>query len=149
MQIIVEETIRAPRTITFANAADVLNWPSMISAIQSTEILTREPIVAGTRFRETRKMYGQVSSEEMTFSEFEPPDHFVLSAESHGTQYRIAHKFADVADGTKLTLTFQAEPATLTAQLLTPLAMMFRASLRRQLTSDLADLKRAIETRER
>ena len=68
MQIIVEETIRAPRTITFANAADVLNWPSMISAIQSTEILTREPIVAGTRFRETRKMYGQVSSEEMTFT---------------------------------------------------------------------------------
>lgn len=149
MQIIVEETIRAPRTITFANAADVRSWPSMISAIQSTEILTREPIVAGTRFRETRKMYGQTSSEEMTFSEFEPPDHFVLSAESHGTQYRIEHKFADVADGTKLTLIFQAEPATLTAQLLTPLSMMFRSSLRRQLASDLTDLKRAIESRER
>ncbi len=149
MQIVVEDIIRAPRAIAFANATDVRNWPRMISSIESTEILTREPIGAGTRVRETRRMYGRASSAEMTFAEFEPPSHFVLTADSNGTAYRIQHDFADAAEGTKLTLTFVAEPASLSAQLLTPLAMMFRSTLRRQIAIDLGDLRRAIESRER
>lgn len=149
MQIVVEDIIRAPRVIAFANVTDVRNWPRMIASIESTEILTREPIGAGTRVRETRRMYGRPATSELTFQEFEPPTHFVLTGENNGTVYRIVHDFADVSDGTKLTLTFVAEPASLSAQLMTPLALMFKGTLRRQIASDLSDLKRAIESRER
>lgn len=149
MQIVVEDIIRAPRAIAFANATDVRNWPAMITSISETEILTREPIGAGTRVRETRRMYGRPSTAELTFQEFEPPEHFVLAGENNGAFYRILHNFTDVSEGTRLTLTFVVEPQSLSAQLMTPLALMFRGTLRRQIASDLSDLKRAIETRTR
>ena len=147
MQIVVEELIRAPRAITFALASDVKGWPEHISGIKSTELLTREPIGAGTRFRETRHIHGSLSSEELSFAEFDPPHSFVLTAENHGARYRIDHTFEETPDGTRLTLTFAATPVTMSARLLSPLALLFRTALHKQLKSDIADLKTAIETR--
>lgn len=147
MQIVVEEMIRAPRALTFALATDVKGWPAHISGISKTELLTREPIGAGTRFRETRRIHGSQSSEELTFAEFEPPESFVLTAENHGARYRIDHTFEETPEGTRLTLTFAATPLTMGARLLSPLALLFRTALHKQLKSDIADLKAAIESR--
>lgn len=147
MQIVVEEVIRAPRPLAFAMAADVRSWPSFISSIRSTELLTREPVGAGTRIRETRHIHGSLNTAEMTFAEFDPPAGFVLMAENHGARYRIEHIFEEVPFGTGLTLRFTATPLTTGARLLSPLAMLFRNALHRQLKSDLADLKSAIESR--
>lgn len=147
MQIVVEEVIRAPRAVTFAIASDVRGWPAAVSSIRSTELLTREPVGAGTRFRETRRIHGAVASGEMMFAEFEPPTRFVLTAQNHGATYRIEHLFEEVPHGTGLTLRFLATPLTTSARLMSPLALLFRSALHRQLKSDLTDLKAAIESR--
>ena len=42
---------------------------------------------------------------------------------------------------------FMARPVTMSARLLSPLALVFRAGLQRQLRGDLADVKKAIEDR--
>jgi hypothetical protein len=148
MQIVVEEVIRAPRPVTFAVATDVRAWPSRMSSIRSTELLTREPVGAGTRFRETRHIHGSLATGEMTFAEFEPPGLFVLTAQNHGARYRIEHIFEEVPHGTGLTVRFNATPLTTSARLMSPLALLFRNALHRQLKADIADLKASIEGRD-
>jgi hypothetical protein len=147
MQIIVQQVVHAPRALTFAIASDVNSWPDMIGAIERIDLITREPVVAGTRFRETRRMHGRISSEEMMFSEIDPPQHFAVTGESHGARYRIDHVFEDDPEGTRMTLSFSATPLSMGARLMSPLALLFRAALMRQIKADLADVKSAIETR--
>ena len=96
MKFVVQETIAAPRPVAFAAASDVRGWPAMMSAIERTEILTREPVGAGTRFRETRRIHGKLASEVMTLAEFDPPERFVVTAFNHGARYRIEHVFEDM-----------------------------------------------------
>lgn len=147
MKFVVQEMIEAPRAIAFAAASDVRGWPAMISGIEATELLTREPVGAGTRFRETRRMFGRPASEVMTLAEFEPPERFVLTAFNHGARYRIEHRFEDMNPGTRLTLTFSARPVTRAARLLAPFAFFSQPALARQIRRDLNDLKGAIERR--
>ncbi|MEQ1717620.1 MAG: SRPBCC family protein, partial [Hyphomicrobium sp.] len=147
MQIVVQQIVHAPRALTFAIACDIGGWPDLMSGIEKIEMLTREPVVAGTRFRETRRMHGRVSAEEMAVAEINPPEHFVLTGESHGARYRIDHVFEDVPEGTRMTLMFAATPLTMSARLMSPLALMFRAALLRQIKADLDDVKTVIEAR--
>jgi carbon monoxide dehydrogenase subunit G len=137
--------VAAPPERVFAIAIDIPRWPERISAIDRIELLTPGPVGVGTRFRETRTMHGREASEEMTFESIDPPRTFVLVAESHGARYRAEHTFDPEGDGTRLTLTFESVPVTLAARLLTPLALIMRGPLRRQLAQDLSDLKRAAE----
>ena len=147
MKISVRQLVYAQPALAFAVATDVKAWPGIISGIESTEILTRDPIGAGTRFRETRRMHGTLATEEMVFAEFDPPTRFVLTAYNHGTRYRATHDFKSAGLATEMTLTFSGRPITRMAHVLSPVAFLFAPLLRRQLAGDLADLKRAIETR--
>ncbi|HMN36328.1 MAG TPA: SRPBCC family protein [Hyphomicrobium sp.] len=147
MQILVEEVIRAPRALTFQIATDFRAWPTLVSSIKSTELLTREPIAAGGRFLQTRHLNGSSATSEMTVLEYEPPLLFSLGSQHHGARFRIDHIFNEDPQGTRLTLMFVARPMTMSARLLSPLALVFRAGLQRQMRSDLADLKKAIEDR--
>jgi hypothetical protein len=149
MRITVEAVVAAPPEIVFAVAADVGGWPQVISAIEGIELLTPGPVAAGTRFRETRRMFGRQATEEMTVAEHEPPRRFVLTAFNHGTAYRAEHLFAPDGTGTRIELAFEGRPVTLAARLLAPLGLLFVASLRRQLEGDLADLAREAERRHR
>jgi uncharacterized protein YndB with AHSA1/START domain len=146
MQITVETLIRAPREKVFARAMEVERWPESVKAINKIELLTPGPVRVGTRFRETRIMFGREASEEMTFSEITPPERIVLTAESHGMRYRTEHLFLDEGGNTRLRLTFGGKPVTLAARLLTPLAALMAGKIRALLESDLADVKRAAES---
>ncbi len=147
MKFSVSQTVRAQPALAFAVASDVKAWPGIISGVEHTEIITRDPIGAGTRFRETRRMHGQLATEEMVFAEFDPPNCFVLTAYNHGTRFRAAHEFKPNGLATEMTLSFSGRPVTRLAHILSPFAFLFQPLLRRQRASDLADLKRAIETR--
>lgn len=144
MQIAVKCFVEAPPDAAFSTAIDISNWPRFISGVQSVELLTPGPVAAGTRFRETRSMFGRQASEDMTLAQIEPPRRFLLTAFNHGTAYRAEHLFAPEAAGTRTTLVFEGQTATLLARLFTPLG-----TLKRQLELDLADLKREAQRRHR
>ena len=94
MQIAVECFVEAPPDAAFSAAIDISNWPRFISGVQSVELLTPGPVAAGTRFRETRSIFGRQASEDMTLAQIEPPRRFLLTAFNHGTAYRAEHLFA-------------------------------------------------------
>jgi carbon monoxide dehydrogenase subunit G len=145
MRMTVTTRIAAPTERVFAIATDVPHWPEVIRGIESVEMLTTGPMRVGTRFRETRTMHGSKTTEEMTVAELAAPSRFVLTAENHGARYRVEHLFASEAGGTRLTLSFEGKPVTLFAYLMMPLGYLFAGAVRRQLESDLADLKRRAE----
>ena len=145
MRIMTQCHVAAPPERVFAIAIDIPCWPEIVTAIQRTELLTPGPVAAGTRFRETRIMMGRAAAEVMTVAEIDPPHRFVLIADSHGTHYRAVHTFTPQQGGTQLTLDFDGRPTSVVARLLSPLAYLMRAPLRRQLALDLDDLRRAAE----
>ena len=134
MQIAVECLVEAPPEVVFAAAADISNWPRFISGVQSVELLTPGPVAVGTRFRETRIMFGRQATEEMTVAEIEPPHRLVLTAFNHGTAYRAEHLFAAEGAGTRIDARLRGPAGRRSlARLLTPLGLLFLGTLRRQL----------------
>ena len=93
-------------------------------------------------------MFGRNATEEMTVAELDPPYRLVLTAFNHGTAYRAEHVLEAEGTGTRLTLIFEGRPVSLAARLFAPLGWMFMGTVKRQLTSDLADLKREAERRQ-
>jgi hypothetical protein len=144
-----EFLVDASPEAVFAVAADIAGWARSVSAIESVEMLPPGPVGVGTRFRETRTMFGRRASEEMTVAELVPPQRLVLTAFNHGTAYRAEHRFAPDLAGTRMTLVFEGRPTALLARLFAPLGRLFAGAVRRQLETDGADLKREAERRHR
>lgn len=143
----VSERIDAPREAVWLRATAIEEWPETIEAILKVENLTGGPMRVGTRFRETRVMFGKEATEEMEVSEFEPPMRYVTLAESHGSKYRSEVLFEEQADGgTVMTFRFEATPVTMGAKVMGAVMMpMMKKMLRKCLGEDLGDMKRVCE----
>ena len=149
MKTKVEIEVGAPPAIVYATAIDVAQWPAFIDGIEQVEILTAGPIQVGTRFRETRLMFGRRATEEMTVATLQPPRRFVLTAENHGTRYAAVHEIVSTPAGSRLTLTFEGTPVTVTARVFSIIGLLFMGPVRRKLETDLQQLKAEAERRAR
>lgn len=147
MQLVTKIDIAAPIDVAFTTAFDVDRWPEFISGIERIDVLGDGRIHLGASFRETRTMFGRVTTEEMTIVELSPPHSFVLTARNHGTNYRAEHHFVEIPQGSRLTLRFQGQPETLLACLLSPIGRLLLSHVRRKLDADLRDVKAEAERR--
>jgi uncharacterized protein YndB with AHSA1/START domain len=146
--ITAERTINAPREAVFAQFTDLEHAPQRISGIDELEILTDGPVGVGTRFRETRTMFGKQATEVMEFVAFDRPASYELHAESCGSRYRTRFEFEDDAGGTRVRMHFHATPLTWPARIMGVITRpLFSGMLRRCIAQDLADLADACEGR--
>jgi uncharacterized protein YndB with AHSA1/START domain len=145
----VEQRIEAPPHRVFEIFTDLEHAADRIKGIQHLEVLTDGPVGVGTRFRETRKMFGKEATEEMEITAFEPPESYTTEAESHGSHYTAVFRFVPEDDGraTRVRFVFDARPLTLLAKVLGFLtASLAKNSLRKVMTEDLRDLARHAES---
>jgi uncharacterized protein YndB with AHSA1/START domain len=146
MQITCSQHINASPERVFAASTDVPRWPETISAITKTELLTDGPVGIGTRFRETRVMFGKEASETMTFARFDPPREYMLTAESHGCKYETTFTFTPDAGGTRVDMNFKGEPQTFMSKAMAAvMAPMLKGTMVKCITKDLQDLKANLE----
>lgn len=136
--VTVRQSVGAGPEITFRVFADIPNAASMIAGIEKIDMLTDGPVGIGTRWRETRIMFGKAATEEMTVTAFEPRS-YTAEAESHGTHYFSRYDFDPAAAGTLVTLRFEGQPRSLAAKLLSVVGVLFMGQLRRMLAQDMAD----------
>lgn len=129
----------------FAQAANFAGAADTISAITKMEMLTDGPVGVGTRFRETRVMFGREATEEMTVAAFDSPRSYILHAQSHGSDYRSEMRFEPSGDGTDVVMTFQATPLTRVAKVMSVLVKPMMKSMGKMILKDLDDLKIAVE----
>jgi carbon monoxide dehydrogenase subunit G len=144
-EIIVRKHIVAPIEEVFARATDLEKAADVIAGIQKIEMLSEGPVGKGTRFRETRIMFGREATEEMEIVEFDPPRRWALGAHSHGCSYHSEYLLEPSGPGTDLKFTFQARPQTLLAKILSVAMKPMMKSMGKLCNRDLDDLKSAIE----
>lgn len=144
-KITVERTIAAPAERVFDASIDIASWPEVIPAITKVEILTDGPVGVGTRFRETRTMFGREATEEMEFLELERPHRYLLGAESHGCRYRTEFRFEPVEGGTRMVFDFASEPLHLGAKVMSFLMKPMMKKMVEMCAQDLEALKASVE----
>ena len=145
--IALEIEINAPIEQVFAIFTDIQRWPEMIQSMAKIELLTAGPVGRGTRFRETRLLFNKEAHEDMEFTEFQPPNRYVIEASSHSTHYISTFTFRKNDDGaTSLRMTFVGKPQTLIAKTVGSFLFFFFAGMtRKTLAADLNAIKTTIE----
>ncbi len=143
----IRNAIDAPLERTFRAFSDVNRFAELASAITKVELLTEGPIGVGTRFTETRRMFGKEATEAMEFTEYQFPNSYTIEAKSHGSHYISRFQFeTNQAGATDVRLVFEAKPLSFFAKLMTPFAKAMTNSVRKTLQSDFEDIKRHLES---
>jgi carbon monoxide dehydrogenase subunit G len=141
----VTRPVAAPPERVFAVLVDLDGAPGRIRGIKRIEKLVDGPTRVGTRWKETRVMFGREATEEMRVTALEPPRRMELDAESCGCRYTSAFELAPEGGGTRLTFRFHAQPVSLAAKLMSPLAGLMSGTMRRCIEQDVEDIARAAE----
>ena len=147
MKISVQETISASTQAVYDAMIDFLGRPDVLPAVMKCEVLTEGDVAVGTRFRETREMFGREASEEMEITELVPGEAVLLEAHSHGMHYLTRYAVAAAGEGATLTVTFEGRPETLMARLMGFVAKMFEGATAKALKQDLGALRASVEGR--
>ena len=89
---------------------DVAHADQTLRGVTRVEVLTDGPYGVGTRWRETRRMFGANATEEMQVTAAEAPSRTVVEADSRGTHYVTEFSVVPTdRDVTRLRMTFTAE----------------------------------------
>jgi carbon monoxide dehydrogenase subunit G len=145
MQLVLEESIQAPRQAVWQVLTDLQSAPGRISGIKALEILTTGPVGKGTRFRETRVMFGKEAVEVMEITRFEAPTTYTVEADSCGAHFASTYSLREAAGTTTMRLEIRTQATTLFAKLMSPLGFLMAGSMKKLIAKDNADIKRAAE----
>ncbi len=145
--VTVTRHINAPIERVYAVFTDLERAAENIQSLERIEMLSDGPFGVGTRWRETRKMFGTEATEVIEITACEPPKRYVAEAESHGTRYLSDWRFKLSGEGTDVTMEFTATSVSRMAKLLSPLSGLMMGTVVKLLETDLADLARAVEAK--
>ena len=151
MQLDLSRHVDADLHTVWEVLTDIPSAPRTLSGVLSVEILNTSPYEPGLRWRETRKMFGIKSTEEMMVQAAEPPHSTTIVAENGGTEYKTVFTVTpDTEGGSTLRMRFGAHTAHAPAVSRVAMAVMGRfaeRSTRKTMEQDLADIAAEAERR--
>lgn len=145
-RISLETTINAPAERVFDAISDFANTARLIKGITRIEMLTDGPTRVGTRFRESRIMFGKEATEVFEVVGFEPPRQYTLRAMSCGFEVNATMRCAPANGSTRLALDMISRPVTFMARLMSPLGALMNGQMRKAMDKDLQDIKTSLES---
>jgi hypothetical protein len=126
--------INAPQARVFELFTDLRNAAGRVKAITSLEVLTDGPIGRGTRFRETRTMFGRSMTETMEITAFDARRSYSVFT------------FTPEGQSTRVEMSCSIEARSFMAKLFKPLARFMTGQMRKCIDADLQDLQRIAES---
>ncbi|WP_240436799.1 SRPBCC family protein [Streptomyces sporangiiformans] len=146
-RVVVERRIAAPAGPVWEVLTDLDGMPSVLSGVDRVEVLTEGPFTVGTRWRETRRMFGKRATEEMRVTACEPPSRYVVEAHAQGTRYVSEFALSEEGPGsTTVRMTFTATSSGgVTGLLARLLGGIGAKAVARTITKDLADVAATLE----
>ncbi|MFG0331454.1 MAG: SRPBCC family protein [Phycisphaerales bacterium] len=139
--------IEAPVEIVFEVFTDLPRAEERISGVKKLEVLSDGPIGTGTRFSETRVMFGKEASQEMEITDFEPNRGYTVAADSCGCHCRTRFDFLpDGEEATKVNVVFETKPMSFFAKLMSPFGKLMMGACAKAFEQDLEELRVASET---
>ena len=107
-QVQIERDVAASPEEVWRVLTDLAHAAETLSGVSRVELLTDGPYTVGTRWRETRKMFGKEATEEMRVTAVEAPARTTVEADSAGVNYVTVFTLTPTGDGTRLAMAFTA-----------------------------------------
>ena len=145
MKLLWKKQVDQPVERVFERFSDLANAADHVSGITNIEFLTDGPVGVGTRFKETRVMFGREATEEMTVTDFQPNQAYTIGCESCGCEYRTEFRFHPHGAGTEVEIEMETRALTLFAKILSPLSRLMAGTVKKCVDQDLEDLKVGLE----
>lgn len=130
--------------------SDIGSAVEVLSGVDAVELLTDGPYAVGTRWRETRTMFGMKDTMEMEVGESEPGRRTVVLSPIGGLLYRTEFTLHPRPGGTELAMSFSAEQPPQSGLRSLVSALLSGVGLRatqRSMEQDLLDIASAARTR--
>jgi len=143
--------INAPQEKVFQVFTDLESLPTNVTAITKIEILTPgekgcNEIGKGTKFKETRVMFGKEADETMEITEFTPPSYLREEAWSGGMHYISEWSFKEIDGTTTVTINFSGKANSILGKIFSPLFFFMAGSMKKAFLTDMNELKAVIES---
>jgi carbon monoxide dehydrogenase subunit G len=142
----VQQDVAAPADTVWAIITDIARAPQTISGITSVEVLDGPTAFGvGTRWRETRTMFGRDATEEMTVTAVEPGRSYTTEAH-HGKVHYVSTLTVEPTgpDSSRLSMHFDAvSSGFLNKTLGSVIGVIMVRSTRKLMQQDLADIAAA------
>ncbi len=147
MEIEVSRRVAAPAERVWRLTTDLAAAPTVLSGVDAVEVLAGgEPFDVGTRWRETRTMFGRSATEEMEVTDIDVGRRYTVVAESRGTRYETVVAVEPDGSGSRISMRFGAQPAGVGGKVLAAtVGRLFAGSTRKMLRRDLDDIAAAAE----
>ena len=147
-EIVVSRTIEASPQRVWEVVTDLDHAPETLSGVVSVQRMTNGPYAVGTRWRETRTMFGREATEEMWVAQSDPQRRTQVRAESGGADYVTEFTLTPLDEGarTELSVRFDAEmtaPSVLQKVGMKVMGGIAARATRKALEQDLADIAAA------
>jgi uncharacterized protein YndB with AHSA1/START domain len=103
------ETFARPPDTVFTALVEIETWDQWVPGLVRIERVTPGPFGPGTRWRETRRVFGREATEEFEVIEYEPPRRLGLRVDgtrgsSKRGEYLFEYRLAPSVSGTELVL---------------------------------------------
>jgi carbon monoxide dehydrogenase subunit G len=149
-EIAVARIIDATPARVWEVLTDLEHAAQTLCGVLSVQVLTDGPSALGTRWRETRKMFGRETSEELRVTDNDPVRRTQVRAESGGAAYVTEFVLTPLEGGTRTELQMRFGADLLSPSVVQRVAMKAFAGLAtrattKQLEQDLADIAAAAE----
>ena len=141
----VSRDIAAPVDKVFALFTDIEHGSGHVSGIKGVEMLTFGEFRLGTKWGETREVFGRLDDAVMEITAFERNRSYTITHHKAGVRVDTAFIFEPVPAGTQVSIEFALNPQGLPLALLSPLEWAIAGKVRDVLSHDLLDLKSSIE----
>lgn len=143
----VHEFFRDSPDKVFAAVTDLSRINEWMPGFVAIERLTDDPFGVGTRWRETRRMFGQDASEEFDVTVCDPPRRLELHVDgtkgsSKKGEYRFVHRFVPDQGGTRVYLSGEIDGLS---GLSTVVGWLMVLPFKRAVAKDLRALKHYLE----
>ena len=138
--------IQADITSVFQTFSDLDNIDNVVNSITALEVLTPPAqMQVGTKWKETRTVFGKEATETMWVTELVANSHYVVEAESHGTHYKSTYTFIEEEGGTRVHMSFEGTPLTFASRIMSCIGVFFKGATKKLLMQDLQALKAYLE----
>lgn len=135
--------VHAPVERVWAVLTDLDNAAGTLSGITAIERVSGEGYAVGTRWRETRTMFGRPHTEEMWVAEVDAPRRTVVKARQGNVEYTTTFTLTASGDGADLVMEFAgatSEGGRLARVLMTVFGGLGLLLTRRMMAKDLDDI---------
>lgn len=142
LDVVAETVIRRSTEDVASYATDPDNETEWISGIRESHMLSIGPVAKGTRVERVAKFLGKRVDYVLEVAEHEPNRRLVMRSIKSPFPMDVSYEFESAGDATRMRIRIQGGPGGLLA-LAAPLTA---AAVKRNITSDLRNLKRILES---